>query len=347
VQWLIVLLHSDATNIHVQKDVLNNEERLWESKVLQGIYLPGKGYIAKLPIIWLKKDNHVMYMQQFSTGGFTIYYCKGEIAGRFSEIFTVNEAYVFCIIVLSGIITVTLSTAGRKVLYAGQANVLYAAKDFVTVSSDRAQKINVFVLLIRREQLHMQLRLFEAAQEIAVSLRNKEACYLTDENVYLYGRMYDLISRITETRFDENSSEIYDAICRTLLLTIVVSTLKYSKTKKNGAGDIKQKAAEVRRIIDEHLDVHYRVDELARKVGLNSKVMKLAFRTYYGKGVYEYLKFKRMKACFTALQETKQPMKYIAKQYGYKSIHSFMRTFKQSFGKTPGEVRREGTRSME
>lgn len=84
------------------------------------------------------------------------------------------------------------------------------------------------------------------------------------------------------------------------------------------------------------------IQELASQVGTNSKRLNMAFRTCVGMTVFEYLREERMKEAQQLLRNTSRPISDIACSVGFSSNANFSTAFKERFGATPSQFRREG-----
>ncbi|WNK20411.1 response regulator [Halomonas piscis] len=81
------------------------------------------------------------------------------------------------------------------------------------------------------------------------------------------------------------------------------------------------------------------IDELARRVGTNSKRLNLAFRNYAGMTVFEYLREERMQEAQRLLRHTGQSVSDIAAHVGFSSCANFSTAFRLRFGSSPSACR--------
>lgn len=93
-------------------------------------------------------------------------------------------------------------------------------------------------------------------------------------------------------------------------------------------------AEQARTLIESDIRYHYTIQKLAARLGIGEKRLKIAFKQHFGKGIFEYLRDKRIKTAKDLLQigATSQE---IAHQLGYKNAGSFSRAFKKVAGQTP------------
>jgi AraC-like DNA-binding protein len=79
--------------------------------------------------------------------------------------------------------------------------------------------------------------------------------------------------------------------------------------------------------------------DLARRHGLSQRVMTEAFRREYGQSILAYYRDRRLQAAHAAVVEGRLPLKAIAQEFGYSSVHHFAAAFARKFGYPPGSVR--------
>jgi AraC-like DNA-binding protein len=92
-------------------------------------------------------------------------------------------------------------------------------------------------------------------------------------------------------------------------------------------------------IIQQSPVVHFTIPELAEKVMLPEKKLKIAFKHVYGMGVYQYLRALRLEKAKELLLEGRS-LKFISKSIGYKSESHLCKTFYQCCGETPNNWRK-------
>ncbi|MCW3606239.1 response regulator [Burkholderia cenocepacia] len=84
------------------------------------------------------------------------------------------------------------------------------------------------------------------------------------------------------------------------------------------------------------------VEELARAVGTHEKRLSRAFRDNLGQTVFEYLRFERLRIAQDLLDSTSLSIASIAKEIGFSTPANFATAFRERFGITPTEWRRQG-----
>ena len=102
-----------------------------------------------------------------------------------------------------------------------------------------------------------------------------------------------------------------------------------------------QIAKQVMEIISADLSRHYSIESLAAPFGISPSSLKNYFRGVYGKNISTWLREARMSVASAALQEGNQPVAEIAASVGYENASKFSAAFKNLFGETPLEYRRQ------
>ena len=85
---------------------------------------------------------------------------------------------------------------------------------------------------------------------------------------------------------------------------------------------------------------HFTISELAVKVMLPEKRLKITFKHLYGRGLYAYLRYVRMQKAKLLLLEYK-PIKAIILIIGYDNESNFCKAFRREFNESPTAWRRK------
>lgn len=101
-----------------------------------------------------------------------------------------------------------------------------------------------------------------------------------------------------------------------------------------------QKVHHAARIITEKIEHHYTIPELAELVDIPEKKLKAGFKQLFNTGAFRYrygLLWNKVKGL---LMEDK-PLKSIAQETGFKDKSALIKSFKNEFGLTPVQWKRE------
>lgn len=98
---------------------------------------------------------------------------------------------------------------------------------------------------------------------------------------------------------------------------------------------------EVKTYIDGHLDKDYRIDQLARKAGMNARKLNIGFKNLFGSNLFIYIREQRLVHAHDRIISTRFPLKVISKSAGYKSYSNFSAAFLRRFGYSPSSLRKQ------
>lgn len=93
--------------------------------------------------------------------------------------------------------------------------------------------------------------------------------------------------------------------------------------------------------IDDNLKEEISTDELAELVSLSPFYFQRLFKTLVNKPVQEYVKLRRMSRVLEELNDGGRRILDIALDYGFSSHANFTRAFKETYGMTPEDYRKE------
>lgn len=93
--------------------------------------------------------------------------------------------------------------------------------------------------------------------------------------------------------------------------------------------------------IETHLTEDISTEELANTVGLSPFYFQRLFKRLVKKPVQEYVKLRRLAKVIENLKDTDRRILDIALDYGFSSHANFTRVFKETYGMTPDEYRKD------
>ncbi|HGL5380390.1 response regulator [Burkholderia orbicola] len=83
------------------------------------------------------------------------------------------------------------------------------------------------------------------------------------------------------------------------------------------------------------------LEDLAKQVGTHEKRLSRVFRDHLGQTVFEYLRDTRLRAAMHFLSETSMGIGDIAEEIGFSTPGNFATAFRERFGITPSDWRRQ------
>ena len=97
---------------------------------------------------------------------------------------------------------------------------------------------------------------------------------------------------------------------------------------------------ETRRYMEKHLDERLTIPTLSRRALLSATTFKEGFRQLYGLPVHTWLRQRRMERAAELLHTPELSLEGVAKAVGYSSVSQFIAAFRQQYGLTPGQYRK-------
>jgi AraC-like DNA-binding protein/mannose-6-phosphate isomerase-like protein (cupin superfamily) len=120
--------------------------------------------------------------------------------------------------------------------------------------------------------------------------------------------------------------------------------LVYELKEREGAGEEDDSlASRVKRIVRAGYASSLRVSAIAAQVGVSPEHLSRNFHKTTGKTLSEYITVCRLRSALVMLQNTALPIKQVAAECGFQSVHYFCNRFKKYYAHTPGELRRQET----
>ena len=100
------------------------------------------------------------------------------------------------------------------------------------------------------------------------------------------------------------------------------------------------KVREAALLLTQSLNKHITIPELSIMVNLTEKKLTVGFMRLYNSGIHEYLVNARLDSVKEMLLQD-LPLKWIAVKIGYKDKSSLIKVFRNKFGVTPGEWKKQ------
>lgn len=140
---------------------------------------------------------------------------------------------------------------------------------------------------------------------------------------------YDIREYYKQIQDIETFHQWIDSLCEVVLGNI-------RQKKKNVDMDLKDKLL---KLIEENLENDLSLELLADKLSMRLDTLSRSFRQIMGKGYTEYVKERKLARALELMDEDLS-MKEVAKRLGYNSPQYFIKIFKETFGETPYQYKK-------
>lgn len=126
-----------------------------------------------------------------------------------------------------------------------------------------------------------------------------------------------------------------------LLFLTGMELAKYNSPKRKLSKHQLQVAKAAHAFLDQHMNEHITIAELARQFQVSQTQLKDSFRLVYGTSVQGFICGQKMKAAARILKQTDRKIADIAAEFGYANASKFSTAFQRVMGKPPAQYRLE------
>lgn len=182
-----------------------------------------------------------------------------------------------------------------------------------------------------------------ALDRFMLKVQKEEASELLTEIQYLDPEMVRLINSILQYDCrDAHAGLYFESVVNQLLIRFIhrLDKLEGTRPRIYTLQDI-QLAERAKVLIETELDKAYTTAQLARKLGTNTYKLKTTFKFLFDTTVYAFSKAARMKHAKDLLLESNYTQHNIGLLIGYPDQSNFHIAFKNYFGITPEQFRKD------
>lgn len=101
----------------------------------------------------------------------------------------------------------------------------------------------------------------------------------------------------------------------------------------------KELAREVSQYLNDNLEKHITINQLAKTFHVSQTQLKLVFRRIYGTSIYSYARGKKMEKAAQILENSSCTVLEVASRCGYSNGSKFAQAFRDEIGLSPREYR--------
>jgi AraC-like DNA-binding protein len=146
--------------------------------------------------------------------------------------------------------------------------------------------------------------------------------------------------RALHGQFVENLAAMTEARALAAEFERAVATLGELATEREAADRLERLRGAVE-WLRENLGAESATEACARRAGLATSSFRRAFRRQYGVAFAAWLRQERLNAAKRTLVLSALAVAEVARDSGFRDVHTFIRCFRARFGRTPGAFRRE------
>ncbi|MCH4891032.1 helix-turn-helix transcriptional regulator [Acidaminobacter sp. JC074] len=162
---------------------------------------------------------------------------------------------------------------------------------------------------------------FIKSSELILCFNQILFCKEEDKSLHKYMYLYSKVYEMAAIFLKENKT-----------MQHIKSSLKLSKEDKD-------KIFEAKELVENNLVNPYSIEDLSRKVGLNTFKLKSGFKEMHQNTVFGYLRVCRMKKARRCLECSDCTVLEVANKVGYSNPSHFSVAFKKIYGVFPSELR--------
>lgn len=134
-------------------------------------------------------------------------------------------------------------------------------------------------------------------------------------------------------------SKAQELVCLVLSQAVQSRQSRGAGVRRGRSSDL-ARTQEARAILLREQGEPPKLENLARRVGMNRSKLAACFKEMYGQGVYTFFRSHRLERARRLLVETEMSVSQVSDAVGYESVSSFSNSFRAQFGLTPGACRK-------
>lgn len=150
----------------------------------------------------------------------------------------------------------------------------------------------------------------------------------------------DILNKIPDA-LGETGKKDLDIIWSRIGLILAIHFKNQRQADPKSQGRHGGKVSDICSWIDSHLEEQLNLDTIASEFGMSRSLLTKEFRKYTNTSVVEYMNIRRLQRAGSILSETKKSITDAALESGFTSIGNFYRKFKELYGVTPLDFKKQ------
>lgn len=280
-------------------------------------------------------------LQEASTRGIRLIYSIYKTT-RSIRLNICDEKPLFCIaIALRHDRILNIEGLGTIRLKEGQFNALYAPQCVVQSLHQPDQESITFSIQFDSQIWEEADNYFPAVHNFLAKAQTNQPALLLEFNGWITRDIRDSLYHLLHTDKTTPGFPLYLGLATRLVLFQLLQQSQKPQPPSPYTNDEIDGIHAAREMIRNNIRRHYAIPEIAKRIGINEFKLKTGFRELFGQGIYGYLQSERMQESVRLLSETRLTIKEIGNKSGYRSVNSFIKAFRKTFGTTPGGYRNQ------
>jgi AraC family transcriptional activator of pyochelin receptor len=280
-------------------------------------------------------------LQEATTPGIRLIHSIYKTA-RTIQFNILDEKPLFCIaIALRQDRVLNIEGLGALRLKEGQFNALYTPQCTAQSLHQPDQETITLSIQLDRQIWEEVENYFPTVHDFLAKMHANKPALLLDSNSWVTQDIRDSLYRLLHTSKTTPGFPLYFSLATRLVLFQLLQQSQKQQPPSPYTNDEIDGIHAAREMIRNNIRRHYAIPEIAKRIGINEFKLKTGFRELFGQGIYGYLQSERMQEGARMLTETRLSIKVIADKIGYRSVNSFIKAFRKTFGTTPGQYRNQ------
>ncbi len=206
----------------------------------------------------------------------------------------------------------------------------------------RLKEADCFRIVLSKSYVKALWNLYpKAMNPLMADFRECKNCVFAHSHLNTTFEMERIINDIENLYLqqEEGKEMVIEAKVRELLYSQIMHHLKSLDKKGLKIEKYREQMQEACKYIEKNIKELPSLHEIAMAVGVCDTTLKIAFKYFYGKTVFEYFNEYRLNKACEFLQDTSNSISDAAFLTGYKHSSHFSTAFKQKYGVSPIEYR--------
>lgn len=169
-------------------------------------------------------------------------------------------------------------------------------------------------------------------------LVNPSDHYVEGPHFFMTPEMEAILDAVFNMKYHGKTKMMFFRSQMTALISHFFGELASLQTEKINTAE-RDKLYKAKDILIKNLDNPPSLNELSKKIGLNSYSLKKSFKELFGVPVFKYLQNERLTTAHNLIKNEEATVQEAAWHVGYDSLSSFSNAFEKKFGYRPSQIK--------